>query len=54
MKHSYKQVLRKARCLAKMVLRLKKEGKHNCHELDDMAQEAQYIKLDTDHLDKQK
>jgi len=45
--HTSKQLLRKARCLAKMVLKLKKEGKHDCHELDQMAQEAQYIEIDT-------
>ena len=50
MLHTSKQILKKARCLAKMVLRLKKEGKHDCHELDQMAQEAQYIEIDTRDL----
>lgn len=52
--HTSKQILKKARCLAKMVLRLKKEGKHDCHELDQMAAEAQYIEIDTRSLESKK
>ena len=52
--HTSKQILKKARCLAKMVLRLKKEGKHECHELDQMVQEAQYIEIDTRDIEKDK
>ena len=52
--HTSKQILKKARCLAKMVLRLKKEGKHDCHELDQMVAEAQYIEIDTRPLESKK
>jgi hypothetical protein len=45
--HTPMQMLKKARCLAKMILRLKEQGEHNCHEIDQMAQEAQYIEFDT-------
>ena len=52
--HTTQQMLRKARCLAKMVLRLKDSGKHDCHEIDQLAQEAQYIEFDTRELEDDK
>ena len=45
--HTAEQIIRKARCMAKMILKLKDSGKHDCHEIDQMAQEAQYIEFDT-------
>lgn len=54
MMHSSKQIMKKARCMAKKILQLKKSGKVNCHEIDDLAQEAQYIELDTRGLEDEK
>jgi hypothetical protein len=32
--HTPMQMLKKARCLAKMILRLKEQGEHNCHDIE--------------------
>ncbi len=45
--HTTTQMLKKARCLAKKILRMKKEGDINCHEIDLLAQDAEYIEYDT-------
>ena len=50
MMHTVRQVLLKARCMAKMVMRLKEIKP--CHEIDELAQEAQYILLETEELEK--
>jgi len=50
MMHTPRQVLKKARCMAKMILKLK--DKKPCHEIDDLAQEAQYILIETAELEK--
>ena len=52
--HSSKQIIKKARCMAKKILQLKKSGKVNCHEIDDLAQEAQYVEFETIELDDEK
>ena len=52
--HSSKQIIKKARCMAKKILQLKKSGKVNCHEIDDLAQEAQYVEFETRELDDEK
>jgi len=52
--HTAEQMLRKARCLAKKILRMKKEGDINCHEIDLLAQDAQYIEYDTRELEDEK
>lgn len=50
--HDAKQLATKARCLAKMVMALiKKEDTPHCHEIDQMAQEAQYILIDTAEIE---
>ena len=50
--HTTNQMLRKARCLAKKILKMHKEGDINCHEIDLIAQDAQYIEYDTRGLEK--
>jgi len=54
MMHTTTQMLKKARCLAKKILRMKKEGDINCHEIDLLAQDAQYIEFDTRDLEDDK
>ena len=49
--HTSKQMLKKARCLAKKILKMKSEGDINCHEIDLLAQDAQYIEYDTRELE---
>ena len=39
-------MLKKARCLAKKILKMKKEGDIDCHEIDLLAQDAEYIEFD--------
>jgi len=45
--HTAEQLIKKARCLAKMILKLKTDGEHDCHEIDQLAQEASYIEYET-------
>lgn len=52
--HTAEQMLKKARCLAKKILRMKKEGDISCHEIDLLAQDAQYIEYDTRELEDEK
>lgn len=52
--HTTNQMLRKARCLAKKILKMKSEGDINCHEIDLLAQDAQYIEYDTRELENAK
>jgi hypothetical protein len=52
MMHSTKQIMKKVRCMAKKILKLKNEGRHNCHEIDDLAQEAQYLEIETREYEK--
>lgn len=33
--------------MAKMILKLKDDGEHDCHEIDQLAQEASYIEYET-------
>ena len=47
MMHTTTQMLRKARCLAKKILKMKSEGDIDCHEIDLLAQDAEYIEFDT-------
>ena len=47
MMHTAEQMLKKARCLAKKILKMKKEGDIDCHEIDLLAQDAEYIEFDT-------
>jgi len=49
MMHTAEQMIKKARCLAKKILRMKDEGDIDClkHEIDLLAQDAQYIEFDT-------
>lgn len=54
MMHSTAQMLKKARCLAKKILKMKKEGDIDCHEIDLLAQDAQYIEYDTRELEDDK
>ena len=54
MMHTTTQMLKKARCLAKKILRMKKEGDIDCHEIDLLAQDAQYIEFDTRDLEDDK
>jgi hypothetical protein len=49
--HTTEQVLKKARCLAKKIIYLRKRGGIDCNDIDELAQEAQYIELDTKHLE---
>jgi hypothetical protein len=52
--HTKDEVLRKARCLAKMVAALvKRDDVPKCHEIDQMAQEAQYVLIDTKELEEE-
>lgn len=50
MLHTKDQILAKARCLAKQVMALAKRQDlpKDCHEIDVMAQDAQYILIDTE------
>jgi len=54
MMHTTTQMLKKARCLAKKILRMKSEGDIDCHEIDLLAQDAQYIEFDTRDLEDDK
>ena len=47
MMHTAEQMIKKARCLAKKILKMKKEGDIDCHEIDLLAQDAEYIEYDT-------
>jgi hypothetical protein len=50
--HDSKQLATKARCLAKMVMAVvKRKDTPKCDEIDQMAQEAQYILIDTKELE---
>jgi len=40
--------------MAKKILKLKAEGEHDCHEIDDLAQEAQYLEIETRELDEKR
>jgi hypothetical protein len=53
MLHTKEQVLLKARCLAKKLVAFAKREDlpADCHEIDVMAQDAQYILIDTDDLE---
>jgi len=52
--HTAEQMIKKARCLAKKILKMKKEGDIDCHEIDLLAQDAQYIEYDTRELEDDK
>ena len=52
--HTAEQMLKKARCLAKKILKMKQEGDIDCHEIDLLAQDAQYIEFDTRELEDDK
>jgi hypothetical protein len=52
MMHTTEQILKKVRCMAKKILKLKNEGRHNCHEIDDLVQEAQYLEIETREYEK--
>ena len=45
--HTAEQMLMKARCLAKKILKMKKEGDIDCHEIDLLAQDAEYLEFDS-------
>jgi hypothetical protein len=47
MMHTAEQMIKKARCLAKKILKMKKDGDIDCHEIDLLAQDAEYIEFDT-------
>jgi len=49
--HSTAQMLRKARCMAKKILKMRKKGDIDKHEVDLLAQDAQYIEYDTRGLE---
>jgi len=51
MMHTAEQMIKKARCLAKKILKMRKEGDIDCHEIDLLAQDAQYIEYDTRELE---
>ena len=52
MTHTADEILFKARCLAKKIVNLSKKNDIACaHEIDLMVQDAQYVLLDTQHLD---
>lgn len=52
MMHSTKQVMQKVRCMAKKILKLQNDPKIKCHEIDDLAQEAQYLEIETREYEK--
>jgi len=56
MMHSTNQMLRKARCLAKKILKMKKEGDIDClkHEIDILAQDAQMVEYETREFENDK
>jgi len=52
MTHTSEQILMKARALAKKIVNLSKKNDIACsHEIDLMVQDAQYVLLDTQHLE---
>ena len=54
MMHTAEQMIKKARCMAKKILRMKKEGDIDCHEIDLLAQDAQLIEFSTRELENDK
>jgi superfamily II DNA helicase RecQ len=53
--HSYEKIFEKAKCMASRIMRLKREGDpEKCHEIDLLAQDAQYILMEVDEIQKEK
>jgi len=53
--HSYEKIFEKAKCMASRIMRLKREGDaEKCHEIDLLAQDAQYILTEVDEIQKEK
>jgi len=50
--HTPEQILKKTRCLVKKLLQLKSNKDiPDCHELDDIMQEATYLEYETRELE---
>lgn len=46
--HKPKELLNVALCMAKKIMRIKKDGNHDCYEIDDLAAHAQQIIMEVE------
>jgi len=52
MLHENELIIKKARCLAKKIIKLSESDKvSKCYELDDIIQEARYLEYETRELE---
>lgn len=54
MKHTTDQILTKVKCLVAKALQLKHRRIVNCNEIDDLVQEAQYVDMELQELEREK